>query len=77
MTRLLQRFCDDERNGLTLMIDPVVLQDVEALAHIRIVAVTGSHTDENVARIIEAGANICLPKPFEPEALLAALNLTR
>src|SRR5437764_1541738 len=36
MSRLLQRFCDDERNGLTLMIDAVVLQDVEALAHIRI-----------------------------------------
>jgi len=45
------------------------------LNHIRIVAVTGSHTKENVARILEAGADACLPKPFDPEELLKALHL--
>jgi excisionase family DNA binding protein len=45
------------------------------LNHIRIVAVTGSYTDENISRILEAGANACLPKPFDAEELLAALNL--
>ena len=45
------------------------------LSHIRIVAMTGSHTAENVARILQAGANVCLPKPFDPTALLRALSL--
>jgi len=45
------------------------------LNHIRIVAVTGTHTIENVSRILQAGANVCLAKPFDPEELLAALCL--
>jgi DNA-binding response OmpR family regulator len=45
------------------------------LNHIRIVAMTGSHTAENVTRILEAGANVCLAKPFDSEELLGALGL--
>lgn len=45
------------------------------LSHIRIIALTGSHTPENVARILEAGANACLSKPFDSEELLGALGL--
>ena len=45
------------------------------LHHIHIVAVTGSYSPENIARILEAGANACLPKPFDSERLLAALHL--
>jgi len=51
------------------------LRSRQTLSHIRIIAMTGSHTDENVARILQAGANVCLPKPFDSEALLTALNL--
>jgi excisionase family DNA binding protein len=47
----------------------------QTLSHIRIVAMTGSHTPENVAKILEAGANVCLPKPFDADEFLAALGL--
>lgn len=47
----------------------------KTLNHIRIVAMTGSYTPDNVARILEAGADACLPKPFDPEQMLAALGL--
>lgn len=47
----------------------------KTLNHIRIVAMTGSYTPENVAKIMEAGANACLAKPFDPEEMLAALGL--
>jgi excisionase family DNA binding protein len=46
------------------------------LAHVWIVAVTGQPNEENVTRILNAGANICLGKPFDPEELLSALGLT-
>lgn len=45
------------------------------LNHIRIVAMTGEHTTENVSRILQAGANVCLAKPFDSEELLGALGL--
>jgi excisionase family DNA binding protein len=47
------------------------------LSHIRIVALTGSYSEENVAKILEAGANACLPKPFKSDDVLAALGLAR
>ena len=47
----------------------------KTLSHIRIVAMTGSYSPENVARILEAGADACLAKPFDPEDMLAALGL--
>jgi excisionase family DNA binding protein len=49
----------------------------QTLDHIRIVAMTGAHTDENVSRILEAGANACLGKPFDSDELLAALGLAQ
>ena len=47
------------------------------LNHIRIVAVTGFASPENVDRILAAGADACLPKPLDTERLLAELGLTR
>ena len=46
------------------------------LNHIRIVAVTGFPSTEYVDRILEAGADACLPKPIDAEKLLAELGLT-
>jgi excisionase family DNA binding protein len=46
------------------------------LNHIRIVAVTGFPSPENVDRILAAGADACLPKPIDPERLLAELGIT-
>lgn len=45
------------------------------LNHVRIVAITGLHSPENVERIMTAGADACLPKPLDPERLLAELGL--
>jgi excisionase family DNA binding protein len=45
------------------------------LNHIRIVAVTGFASPENVERILAAGANACLEKPIDSERLLAELGL--
>jgi CheY-like chemotaxis protein len=46
------------------------------LNHVRIVAMTGFPSPENVERIMEAGADACLPKPLDTELLLAELGLT-
>jgi two-component system cell cycle response regulator len=45
------------------------------LNHIKIVAVTGFPSPENVDRILAAGADACLPKPLDAERLLAELGL--
>jgi CheY-like chemotaxis protein len=45
------------------------------LNHVRIVAMTGFPSPENVERIMTAGADACLPKPLDPERLLAELGL--
>jgi excisionase family DNA binding protein len=45
------------------------------LNHVRIVAMTGFPSDENVERIMAAGADACLPKPLDSERLLAELGL--
>ena len=45
------------------------------LNHIRIVAVTGFPSTENVDRILAAGADACLEKPIDSERLLAELGL--
>jgi BarA-like signal transduction histidine kinase len=36
---------------------------------------TGFPSQENVERIMAAGADACLPKPLDPERLLAELGL--
>jgi excisionase family DNA binding protein len=46
------------------------------LNHIRIVAITGFPSPENVDRILAAGADACLPKPLDSERLLLELGLT-
>jgi excisionase family DNA binding protein len=43
--------------------------------HIRIVAMTGYYTPENVERIRQAGADECLAKPFDPDRVLLAIRL--
>ncbi len=42
---------------------------------IRIVAMSGYCTDENKQRILEAGAEICLAKPFEKQELMQAIGV--
>ncbi|MDH5646490.1 MAG: response regulator [Candidatus Heimdallarchaeota archaeon] len=48
-----------------------------ATRHIRVIAITGFHTEENINRITEAGAELCLPKPIDRTALLAAVGLNK
>jgi len=47
----------------------------QTLNHIRIVAMTGFPSAENVERILAAGADACLPKPLDAERLLIELGL--
>jgi excisionase family DNA binding protein len=47
------------------------------LSHIRIVAVTGFASPENVDRILAAGADACLEKPIDSERLLEELGLAQ
>jgi len=42
---------------------------------VRIIAMTGYHTTGNVQRILAAGAEVCLPKPFPNDELLEAIGL--
>lgn len=42
---------------------------------IRVIAMTGYLTEENVTRVLSAGAEACLAKPVDHGELLAALNL--
>lgn len=42
---------------------------------IRVIAMTGYPTDENIHRILQAGAETCLAKPFRAPALFAALGI--
>jgi len=41
----------------------------------RVVAMTGFYDDENVSRILGAGAETCLSKPFKTETLFAAIGI--
>lgn len=44
-------------------------------SHIRVVAMTGYYSHENVQRILDLGAAQCLSKPFEVDELLEAVGL--
>lgn len=46
-----------------------------ATAQMRVIAITGYPSDENIKRILSAGAEACLPKPINSDQLLHALNL--
>jgi excisionase family DNA binding protein len=43
--------------------------------HVRIIAITGYPTPENIQRIVTAGAEACLAKPLDAKTLLAAIDL--
>lgn len=45
--------------------------------NIRVIAMTGFYSEENVDRIINAGAEICLAKPFRSEDLINVLGLNK
>ena len=51
------------------------LRERPTLNHVRIVAMTGYPSEDNVERIMAAGADACLPKPLDPERLLTELGL--
>ena len=42
---------------------------------IRIVAMTALHSEENIRRIIDEGAEHCLKKPFTPEQLFSVMGV--
>lgn len=44
---------------------------------IRVIAMTGYHTEENVKRIIEAGAEECLAKPLDQDLLLKLIGINQ
>ncbi|HEY9198878.1 MAG TPA: response regulator, partial [Gammaproteobacteria bacterium] len=43
--------------------------------HIRVLAMTGYPTAENIERIMDAGAEVCLEKPIDTDRLLELLRL--
>ncbi len=45
-----------------------------ATRHIRVIAMTGYPSPENIERILAAGAEICLSKPLDDDRLLALLE---
>lgn len=51
-----------------------IKQDPSSKA-IRVIAMTGFYDDENVKRIMAAGAETCLRKPFSYEDVLSAIGL--
>lgn len=50
------------------------LKSNSATAHIRVIAMTGFSTPENMNEIVEAGAEICLAKPIDQNKLFEALG---
>ena len=48
-----------------------------ATRHIRVIAITGFYTEENIERIIAAGAEACLSKPIDRSALLESVGLDK
>lgn len=43
---------------------------------VRVIAMTGNHTKENEQRMKDAGAEICLKKPFDRELVLTTMGIT-
>ena len=52
----------------------VSLRQLVTAASTIVVAMTGYHTPETEARILECGAVRCLSKPIEPSAVAAAID---
>lgn len=51
------------------------IKQSETNRHIRVIAMTGYPSDENVRRILAAGAESCLAKPIRAPVLLQALGI--
>lgn len=51
------------------------LKDDETTQHIRIIAMTGYYTSENELKILQAGAEACLAKPFDKAVLFEVMAL--
>jgi excisionase family DNA binding protein len=47
----------------------------KATRHIRVIAMTGYPSPENIARITDAGAETCLAKPVDNDTILKLFNL--
>lgn len=48
-----------------------------ATRHIRIIAITGFYEENNIKKVMQAGAEICLQKPLDRGALLEAVGLNK
>jgi len=53
-----------------------LLKEDPSSSSIRIIAMTGYHTSENVERVINAGAESCLAKPLNLEDLFDAIGIS-
>ena len=51
-----------------------LIKNEAATQHIRVIAISGNTSAENVSRILEAGAEKCLAKPFDPEDIVKILS---
>lgn len=52
------------------------IKQSESTRQLRIIAMTGYPSEENIRRILAAGAEICLAKPIRAPTLLEALGIT-
>lgn len=53
------------------------LRDDPTTKAVHVIAMTGYYTPDNVQRILNGGADACLPKPIPKDALLEAIGLVR
>lgn len=54
-----------------------LLKNDPATRSIRVIAMTGYHSKENVERVLAAGAEVCLAKPLDTAALKEAIGIER
>lgn len=52
-----------------------MMKDDRSLKNIRIIGMTGYPSDENVEKMLSAGAEVCLRKPIDSSMLLSLLGL--
>jgi len=51
------------------------IKNNELTSHIKVIAMTGHCSDENISQILKAGAEACLPKPVSISSLLPLLGV--
>lgn len=51
------------------------IKQSELTKEIRVIAMTGYASDENISKILKVGAEQCLVKPFEPDVILEFVGL--